>query len=76
MVLKLYAFDHSTHAKAVAMALIEKGVPFEVVTVDLLKGENHKPEFLAKNPYGNVPYLVSYPHTNHVRTSHRLNGGR
>jgi glutathione S-transferase len=39
-------------------ALEELGVPFEKVRVDLTKGDQKKPEFLAINPNGKVPAMV------------------
>lgn len=39
-------------------ALEELGVPFEKVRVDLTKGDQKKPEFLAVNPNGKVPAMV------------------
>ena len=45
-------------ATRVHWALEELGVPFEKVKVDLGKGEQKKPEFLALNPNGKVPTLV------------------
>lgn len=38
--------------------LQELEVPFESVTVDLLKGEQRTPDFLKLNPAGQVPVLV------------------
>ena len=32
-------------------------VPFELVVVDLRKGEQKAPEYLEKQPFGQVPYL-------------------
>lgn len=46
-------------ATRVHWALEELGVPFEKVKVDLSKGEQKKPEFLAKNPNGKIPLLVA-----------------
>lgn len=37
--------------------LEELGVPFDVVTVDISKGEQKKPEYLRINPLGKVPAL-------------------
>jgi glutathione S-transferase len=39
--------------------LNELEIPFEEVSVDLVKGENWKPEYLKKNPSGRVPYFES-----------------
>ncbi len=41
----------------VALFLEESGLPYEVVPVDTLKGEQHTPEFRAVNPNGKVPAL-------------------
>jgi glutathione S-transferase len=35
-------------------------VPFEFVEVDITKGEQKLPEYLEKQPFGVIPYLVSY----------------
>lgn len=42
----------------VAQTLYELGVPHEKITLDLQKGDQRKPEFLALNPNGKVPTLV------------------
>jgi len=55
--LKLYDFPMSPRARKVRIVLAEKGLPYEKVTVDITKGEQKKPEFLAINPYGKVPAL-------------------
>ncbi|KAF9475962.1 glutathione S-transferase [Pholiota conissans] len=57
MVLKLHGFFMSTCTRRVAMVLHEKNVPFEFVPVDITKGEQKKPEYLEKHPFGVVPYL-------------------
>lgn len=59
MVFKLYGHPASTTTKLVAVILHEKKMPFEFITVDIYSGENEKPEFLAKNPFGQVPCIVS-----------------
>jgi glutathione S-transferase len=40
------------------IALLEKGLQWETVWVDLTKGEQKKPEYLAINPVGKVPALI------------------
>lgn len=55
--LKLYDFPMSPRARKVRIVLAEKGLSYEKVTVDITKGEQKKPEFLAINPYGKVPAL-------------------
>jgi glutathione S-transferase len=61
MVLKLYGTVRSPWARLVAAVLLEKKVPFEFVFVDLSKREQKLPEYLSKNPFGQIPYIVSYP---------------
>ena len=58
MVLKLYGKYGSPWVRLVAAVLHEKQVPFELVSVDLDNGEHKSPEYLAKHPYGQVPYIV------------------
>ena len=55
--LKLYDFPMSPRARKVRIVLAEKGLQYEKVTVDITKGEQQKPEFLAVNPYGKIPAL-------------------
>ena len=58
MVLKLYGIYRSPWVCLVAAVLQEKQVPFELVSVDLANGEHKTPEYLAKHPYGQIPYIV------------------
>jgi len=55
--IKLYYHPSPNPAK-VALFLEEAGVPYEVVTVDTRKGEQHSPQFLAINPNGKTPALT------------------
>ncbi|MCB4771073.1 glutathione S-transferase family protein [Ancylobacter sp. Lp-2] len=55
--LKLHAMQSSGNCYKVRMLLARLGTPFELVDVDLLRGENRTPEFLMKNPEGRVPLL-------------------
>jgi len=56
MVLKLYSFEKSTCGQRAAMILNEKNVSFELHVVQL--PERFTPEFLSKQPFGQVPYIV------------------
>jgi glutaredoxin len=58
MVFKLYGINGSPWVRLVAAILHEKKVPFELVSVDLANGEHKSPEYLAKHPFGQVPYIV------------------
>ena len=55
--MKLYHFP-SPNPQKVHFALNELGLECEIVPVDLIKGEQRKPEFLALNPFGRVPVLT------------------
>ncbi len=55
--MKLYHFP-SPNPQKITFALHELGLECEIVPVDLSKGEQRKPEFLALNPVGRVPVLV------------------
>ena len=59
MVLKLYGSVQSTCTKRVLTVLKEKDVSFEVHTIDFSKSEHKSPEYLAKQPFGQLPYIVS-----------------
>jgi glutathione S-transferase len=47
----------STYVRTVRLLLEEAGVEYTFKEVDLFKGENKSPEYLAKNPFGKVPTL-------------------
>jgi len=57
MVLKIYGHPISTCTRRVITVCNEKNVPFELVTVDLSKREHKDPAFVAKQPFGQIPYL-------------------
>ncbi|CAI5467508.1 unnamed protein product [Closterium sp. Yama58-4] len=55
---KVYGMNMSTCTKRVLTTLEEKAVTdYEVVTVDLAKGEHKSEEFTKKQPFGVIPYL-------------------
>jgi glutathione S-transferase len=55
--MKLYHFP-SPNPQKVHLAILELGLECELVPIDLTKGEQRKPEFLALNPCGRVPVLT------------------
>ena len=55
--IKLYHFPSSTNSRKVRIALLEKGLEFERINVDLTKKEQKNPEYLKIHPYGQVPAL-------------------
>jgi len=57
MTLKLYAFPPSPRGFKVLFAAHQLGVDYEFRLVDLTKGGQKAPEFLALNPNGRMPVL-------------------
>jgi glutathione S-transferase len=56
--MKLYGDPGSGSTRRVFAALYHIGVEFEFELIDLFKGDNRTPEFLALNPNGMIPVLV------------------
>ncbi|KAJ3075790.1 hypothetical protein HDU98_006881 [Podochytrium sp. JEL0797] len=54
----LYSYWRSSASWRIRMALAYKNLPYAIVPVNLLLGEQHLPEYLAKNASGLVPTLV------------------
>ena len=57
MAFMLYNAPQSTCSQRVRFVLNAKGLPFEEVKLDLLAGDQLKPDYLALNPNGVVPTL-------------------
>lgn len=55
--IELYSANTPNGLK-VPIALEELGVEYRLIKVDLSKGEQKRPEFLALNPNGRIPVLV------------------
>lgn len=55
--IKLYHFPLSGHAHRVQLMLSLLELPVEVVFVDLAKGAHKQADFLALNPFGQVPVI-------------------
>ena len=53
----LYRHPLSGHAHRVELFASLLGLPVRLVDVDLASGEQKKPEFLRKNPFGQVPVI-------------------
>jgi glutathione S-transferase len=58
MPFKLYNAPQSTCSQRVRFVLNAKGLPFDEVKLDLLAGDQLKPDYLRMNPNGVVPTLV------------------
>lgn len=55
--LVLYTYWRSSSSYRVRLALAAKGLPYRAVPVNLLAGEQARPDHLARNPMGYVPCL-------------------
>lgn len=56
--IKLYGMTLSAHTRKVQSALIELGLPYELIVIDLMTGAQHSPDYLALNPGAKTPTLV------------------
>jgi glutathione S-transferase len=54
---KLYSMQRSGNSYKVRLALALLGIPYEPIEIDILRGESRTPDFLSKNPSGQVPLL-------------------
>jgi glutathione S-transferase len=54
---KLYSMQRSGNSYKVRLALALLDTPYEAIEIDILRGESRTPDFLAKNPSGQVPLL-------------------
>ncbi|MHC8323145.1 glutathione S-transferase family protein [Pseudomonas sp. GB2N2] len=55
--IKLYNFPRSGHAHRVELMLSLLQLPTELILVDMAKGAHKQPEYLAINPFGQVPAI-------------------
>ena len=58
---KLYSMQRSGNSYKVRLALSQLAIPYRLVEIDILRGESRTPEFLVKNPNGQVPLLEVAP---------------
>jgi len=56
--IKLYGHEMSGNSYKVRLFLELLKVDYEWIKVDLLKGEHKSPEYLALNPFGQIPLLI------------------
>jgi len=56
--IKLHGHEISGNSYKVRLMLSLLNLEYEWVRVNLMKGEHKSPEYLAKNPFGQVPLLV------------------
>ena len=53
----LYSMQPSGNCYKLRLVMAQLQIPFQIEDIDTLQQETHRPEFLAKNPYGKVPLL-------------------
>ncbi|BAQ60151.1 maleylacetoacetate isomerase [Geminocystis sp. NIES-3708] len=56
--IKLYGHELSGNSYKVKLMLALLNLDYEWIKIDLMRGEHKQPEFLALNPFGQVPLLV------------------
>ncbi|KAJ7853789.1 glutathione S-transferase [Mycena olivaceomarginata] len=56
-ILKLYGSGFATCTRRVGTVLHELKIPFELVSVDVMNGAHKTPEYLEKQPFGQIPYI-------------------
>jgi glutathione S-transferase len=59
MVIKIHGHAVAPLVRLVAEVCQEKEVPYELVNVEVYKGEHKTPAFRKFQPFGQVPYIVS-----------------
>jgi glutathione S-transferase len=55
--MKLYSNRFAPSPRRVRMYCAEKGLPLELVEVDIASGQSRSPEYLAVNPLGELPTI-------------------
>jgi glutathione S-transferase len=54
---KLYSMQRSGNSYKVRLALALLNIPYDAVEIDILRGESRTPDYLSKNPSGQIPLL-------------------
>jgi len=55
--MRLYDYAGSANAYKVRLLLRQLDVPYELVPIDIFRGEGQTPDFVKKNPLGQIPVL-------------------
>ena len=55
--IRVYSSPLSGHCHRVRLLLSLLDLPHQIVNVDLRAGDNRRPPFLAKNPFGEIPVI-------------------
>lgn len=57
MPIEFYTYN-TPNGRKISVALEEMGLPYTVKVIDILKGEQHNPEFLKISPNNKIPAIV------------------
>ena len=68
---RLYDYLPSGNGYKVRLVLRQLGLPYELVELDIKRGETRTPGFLAKNPNGRIP-LLEIPGHGYLAESHAI----
>ena len=68
---RLYDYLPSGNGYKVRLVLRQLRLPYELVELDIKRGETRTPEFLAKNPNGRIP-LLEIPGQGFLAESHAI----
>ena len=68
---RLYDYLPSGNGYKVRLVLRQLGLAYELVELDIKRGETRTPEFLAKNPNGRIP-LLEIPGHGYLAESHAI----
>ena len=68
---RLYDYLPSGNGYKVRLVLRHLGLPYELVELDIKRGETRTAEFLAKNPNGRIP-LLEIPGRGYLSESHAI----
>ena len=55
--IRLYDYLPSGNGYKVRLLLRQLAIPYELIEMDILKGETRTPPFLAKNAHGRIPLV-------------------
>jgi len=55
--LRLLGADYSVYVRAVMIALAEKGIPYQLVPIDVFKENGLPKSYLDRQPFGKIPAL-------------------
>src|SRR5262245_23290979 len=57
----LYSMQRSGNCYKARLALAQLNIPYDIIDLDILKGDARTPDFLVMNPSGRVPVLEVAP---------------